>query len=200
MVEHKSRRRIMREHLRRRPRVESLESMTLLSGVSAAARGAIAALLGPVAPTSGHKIEPTGSVKGTYHVHITNPDIGKEFIFFGSGQVAPLKHVKLTGHITSPGFIYHGHSTGLLVLSDPNGSVTLAVTGPPQNGFTPIPDVFNFKITSASGKFKGDTGTGFMVLELDPAQTPTTPSGGAPTPDGEHGTFTMIFLRVAPPA
>ena len=183
----------MRERLRLRPRVESLESMTLLSGVSAAVRGAIAALLAPVAPTSGHEIDLTGTAKGTYHVHIINPDTGKDFIFFGSGQVAPLGHVELTGHIHSPGFIANGHSTGLLVVSDPKGSVTLAVTGPEQNGFTPVPDTFTFQITSASGKFKGDTGTGFIVLELDPAHTPPTP------PAGEHGTFTMIFLTVAPP-
>src|SRR5262252_429772 len=93
MVENKLRRTIMRERLRLHPRVESLESMTLLSGVSAAARGAIAALLAPVAPPSGHEIDLTGTVKGTYHVHIINPDTGKDFIFSGSGKVAPLGHV-----------------------------------------------------------------------------------------------------------
>jgi hypothetical protein len=174
--------------------------MTLLSGMSAAVRGAIAALLAPVAPTSGQEIHLTGTVKGTYHVHIINPDTGKDFIFSGSGKIAPLGHVELTGHIHSPGFIYNGHSNGLLVLSDPNGSVTLAVTGPAQNGFTPVPDTFNHKITSASGKFKGDTGRGFIVLELDPAQTSPNPPAGATTLTGEHGTFTMIFLTVAPPS
>ena len=186
----------MRERLRLRPRVESLESMTLLSGVSAAVRGAIAALLAPVAPTSGHEIDLTGTVTGTYHVHSSNPDTGKDFSFFGSGPVAPLGHVELTGHINSPGFIARGHSRGLLVLSNPNGSLTLAVAGPEQNGFTPVPDTFTFKITSASGKFKGDTGTGFMVLELNPSPIPPA---GASTLAGEHGTFTMIFLTVAPP-
>jgi hypothetical protein len=167
--------------------------MTLLSGMSAAVRGAIAALVAPVAP-AGQEIHLTGTIKGTYHVHIINPDIGKDFIFSGSGKVDPLGHVELTGHIHSPGFIVNGHSNGLLVLSNPHGTVMLAVTGPAQNGFTPVPDVFNHKIISASGKFKGDTGTGFIVLELDPAHTPPTP------PAGEHGTFTMIFLTVAPPA
>jgi hypothetical protein len=181
----------MREHLQRRPQLESLESVTLLSGSAAAVRGAIAALVAPSTPTSGHTIHLTGTARGSYHVHIINPDIGKDFTFFGSGQVAPLGHVDLTGHINSPGFIANGHSKGLLVLSNPNGSVTLSLIGPVQSGFTPVPDTFTFKITSASGKFKGDTGTGFMVLELEPA--------AASTPTGEHGSFTMIFLTVPPP-
>jgi hypothetical protein len=181
----------MREHLRRRPQLESLESMTLLSGSAAAVGGAIAALVAPPAPTSGHMIRLTGTAKGRFHAHINNPDTGKDFTFFGSGQVAPLGHVDLTGHIHSPGFIANGHSTGLLVLSNPKGSVTLSLIGPVQSGFTPVPDTFTFKITNASGKFKGDTGTGFMVLELEPA--------AAPTLTGEHGSFTMIFLTVAPP-
>jgi hypothetical protein len=49
----------------------------------------------------------------------------------------------------------------------------LKLGGPPQNGFTPVPDVFSFKITSASSKFNGDTGTGFIVLELEPAAAPS---------------------------
>jgi hypothetical protein len=190
----------MREDLRRRPQLETLESVTLLSGASAAVKGAVAALLTPTPPTAGREIDLTGIARGTYHAHIKNPDTGKDFSFFGSGQVASLGHVDLTGHIHSPGFIANGHSKGLLILSDPNGSVTLVLTGPAQNGFTPVPDTFNFKITNASGKFKGDTGTGFIVLELEPAKTPPPPPAGAPTLTAEHGSFTMIFLTVAPPA
>ena len=69
---------------------------------------------------------------GSYHVSIKNPDTGKDFTFLGSGQVAPLGQVTLSGTIHSPGNIANGHSTGSLVLSTLKGSVTLDLTGPPR--------------------------------------------------------------------
>jgi hypothetical protein len=162
-----------------------------MSGSAAAIGSAIAPLVAPSTPTSGHLIRLTGTAEGKYDAHINNPDTGEVFTFSGSGQVAPLGHVDITGHIHSPGNVADGHSTGFLVLSNAIGSVTLSLTGPVQSGVTPVPDTFTFKITDASGQFKGDTGTGYMILELEPA--------AAPSPTGEHGSFTMIFLTVPPP-
>jgi hypothetical protein len=187
----------MKEHLRRRPELESLESVTLLSGASAAVVGAVAALA--TTDASATKIHLTGTAKGSYHLSIANPDTGKEFTFLGSGRVAPLGQVTLSGTIRSPGFIANGHSTGSLVLSTPKGSVTLELTGPPQNGTTPVPNVFSFQITKATGTFKSDTGTGYIDLVLGPARPAPTPSTGAPNLLVEQGTFTMTFLTIPPP-
>jgi hypothetical protein len=179
---------------RLRPQLESLESMTLLSGASAAISGALASLVTTAA--SAQQIHLTGTVKGSYHLQVKNPDTGKDFTFLGSGTLSTLGQVSLTGDIHSPGNIANGHSTGQLVLSNPHGSVTLELTGPPQNGNTPVPDVFSFKIIKASGTFKDDTGTGYIDLILKPAPTPTA---GAPNLLVQQGTFTMTFLRVPPP-
>ena len=190
----------MRNRWHRHPQVERLEAMTLLSGASSAVSAVAAVVTTP--PTTSHAIHLTGTAKGNYDVYTPNPDVGKDFTFSGSGAITPLGQVHLTGHIHSPGFIANGHSTGLLVLSNPKGSVTLQVTGPNQTGSTPVPDVFSFKITSASGKFKGDTGTGYIDLQLSPAKTTPTPvsSAAAPNLPVVHGTFTMTFLTVAPPS
>jgi hypothetical protein len=184
----------MKNRSHHRPQVESLESKALLSGSSAAVSGALAAVVTSAAPAKA--IHLTGTVKGSYHLQVKNPDTGKNFTFVGSGKVAPLGQATLTGSIQSPGNIANGHSTGLLVLSTPRGSLTLDPTGPPQNGNTPVPNVFSFKITRATGTFKGDTGTGYIDLVLKPAPTPTV---GSPSLLGGQGTFTMIFLTIPPP-
>jgi hypothetical protein len=182
-----------------RPQLESLESLNLLSGPSAAASGVLAALAPTAAPAT--EIHLTGTVEGSYQLQIKNPDTGKDFTFLGSAKVMPLGQVTLIGSIHSPGNIANGHSTGLLVLWTPRGSVTLDVTGPPQNSTTPVPDVFNFKIAKAVGTFEGDTGTGYIDLVLGPAKpAPSpTPSAGAPNLPVEQGRFTMIFLTIPPP-
>jgi hypothetical protein len=187
----------MKDPTRWRPQLESLESVTLLSGPSAAVHGVLAALA--TTASSAAAVHLTGTARGTYHVSIANPDTGKDYTFLGSGQIAPLGTATLNGAIQSPGFIAIGHSTGSLVLSTPKGSVTLNLTGPPQKGFTPVPDVFNFTITKATGTFKGDHGTGYIDLVLGPARPIPTPIGVAPNLPVEQGTFTMIFLTVPPP-
>lgn len=48
-------------------------------------------------------------------------------------------------------------------------------------------------ITKATGKFRGDTGTGYIVLTL-------TPNSASPSALTQAGHFSMTFLSVAPPA
>lgn len=181
----------MRTHLRRRPQVESLESISLLS--AAAVPGAAAIVAAQAGTTTSQEIHLTGIAKGTYHAHVANPDTGTTFTFFGRPSlIRPLGISILTGNIQSPGFIAHGQSHGLLVIANPSGSLTLRVTGPPQNGSTPVPDVFTYKITNSSGRFRGDTGSGYIVLTL-------TPNPTANIALVETGRFSMTFLTVAPP-
>ena len=125
---------------------------------------------------------------GDYHVAgKVNPDTGLDYVFSGKGSIKALGHVTVdvTGHLHSLGNVATGQAKGLIVLSTPNGSLTLHLTGPDQQGFAKLPDHFTFRITNSSGKYLGDQGTGTVVFVRDPAGTSASP---------EHGTFTMVFV------
>jgi hypothetical protein len=174
----------MRRKRDRRPQLETLESMTLLSGIAAGlhhlAAVDIAGLTSrPATPT---KISLNGVLTGTYHVKSPNPDVGANDTFFGHGKIRPLGTADVTGHAHSLGNVATGKARGLLVISTPQGSLTLRLEGPNQKGLAPLPDRFRFKITNASGSYLKDRGHGTVVLVLDPAKA------GA-----DHGTFTMVF-------
>ncbi len=177
----------MRLSKRTRPQLEVLESMTLLSALAPAlVHPGGPVLVAATTPVTTTTVSLNGTVKGDYHVtsKIT-PDEGLDYVFSGKGSVGPLGHVHVTGNVHSLGNIVNGQAHGLIVLSTPDGSLTLHLTGPEQKGFANLPDHFTFKITNSSGKYLGDIGTGTVVFVRDPAGTSATP---------EHGTFTMVFV------
>jgi hypothetical protein len=177
----------MRLSKRTRPQLEVLESMTLLSALAPAiVHPGGPALIAAATPVTTTTVSLNGTVKGDYHVtsKIT-PDEGLDYVFFGKGSVGPLGQAHVTGNVHSLGNIVNGHAHGLIVLSTPDGSLTLHLTGPEQKGFAKLPDHFTFKITNSSGKYLGDQGTGTVVLVRDPAGTSASL---------EHGTFTMVFV------
>jgi hypothetical protein len=167
--------------------------MTLLSSASAALQGP-AAIVATASPS--HETDLNSTATGTYNAHIANPDTGKIYNFSGSGHVTPLGHVGLTGNVHTLGFIARGNAGGPLFLSNSRGTLTLTLTGPVQNGLAPIPDHFSFNITNASGRFRGATGSGVVVLVLDPSKTSPTAKPGLSI---EHGHFTMIFISLSSP-
>jgi len=177
----------MRISRRTRPQLEVLESMTLLSALSPA----LVHLGGPIlaaatAPGTTTLVSLNGTLTGDYHVAgKANPDKGLDYVFSGNGSIGALGYVHVTGHLRSLGNVVNGHAHGLIVLSTPNGSLTLHLTGPEQKGLANLPDRFTFKITNSSGKYLGDQGTGTVVFVRDPAGTSATT---------EHGTFTMVFV------
>ncbi len=179
----------MRHSRSTRPQLEILESMTLLSTLTPVLTHP-GGLIIPADTSTGTTtpVSLNGTVKGNYHVTSkSNPDVGLTYDFSGNGKIGALGHVHATGHLHSVGNIAEGHATGLIVLSDPSGSLTLHVAGPEQKGFASLPDRFTFKITNGSGKYRHDTGTGTVVFVRDPA-------GTASITTSEHGTFTMVFV------
>ncbi|MBV8486710.1 MAG: hypothetical protein JO161_00390, partial [Planctomycetaceae bacterium] len=71
---------------------------------------------------------------------------------------------------------------GSLTLTNSQGSVTLTLTGPKQNGPASLPGYFSFKITFATGAYLRDVGHGTAISTLKPA-----PAGlGA-------GAFQLVF-------
>jgi hypothetical protein len=135
---------------------------------------------GPSTPTI---IKLNGTLMGTYQKKSGPPDVGIDVSFFGHGKARPLGTADVTGEAHGLGNVASGHASGLVVVSTPEGSVTLKLTGPKQKGFAPLPDRFSFKITNGSGAFLKDRGHGTLVLVLDPAK-----------PGADHGTFTMVLV------
>jgi len=177
----------MRNSQRTRPQLEVLESMTLLSALAPAlVHPGGPAAIGVTSPVATTTVSLNGAVKGEYHVTTKiTADEGLDYVVTGDGRVGPLGHVHVIGNLHSVGNITTGHAHGLLVLTTPDGSLTLHLTGPEQKGFANLPDQFKFKITNSSGKYLGDVGTGTVVFVRDPAGSSATP---------EHGTFTMVFV------
>ena len=167
--------------------------MTLLSALSPAlgppgADGPI--LAAATTPGTTTQVSLNGTLKGDYHVAgKANPDKGLHYVFSGKALIGALGPVPVpvdvTGHLHSLGNVATGQAKGLIVLSTPNGSLTLHLTGPDQQGFAKLPDHFTFRITNSSGTYLGDQGTGTVVFVRDPAGTSASP---------EHGTFTMVFV------
>lgn len=172
-----------------RPSVEPLESVTLLSGLAASV---------PLVPakvstmSTGKELDLSGTLHGTYHQQPSIPDVGKAYNLSGSGHVKPMGRSSVTGGLHSTGFIATGHAGGQIFLSDSRGTVTLTLTGPPQQGFANLPNTFNYTVTNASGKFLGDTGSGQIVLVRHAARPKSTPTTS--TPAAEHGTFTLVLV------
>jgi hypothetical protein len=186
---------------RRQPRLEILESKTLLSSVhdAIAVVPARAWIDARRAVTS--EIDLSGTIKGSY-TGKTLADGGKNYQFFGSGNVSPLNKADLTGHVRIPGLaptpVSGGTSNqpiifvakGQMFLADTGGTVTVTATAPANNNLK-LPDTLSYKITNASGRYKGDGGSGELVVVLDATRTTTNPKTGLPV---EHGTFTAVFV------
>jgi hypothetical protein len=97
-------------------------------------------------------------------------------VFEGRGHLGRLGAVKLTGTLSGTGFILQGHAAGSLTLRNPRGSVTLALSGPPEGGFrAPTSGTYTFAIQSGTGAYARTVGTGRVNLVLG------------------SGTFTMTF-------
>ena len=176
-----------------RPSVESLEAVTLLSGLAASVpivAALVATTTTPIPPVPApRELALNGNLHGTYTSH-NRPDIGTTYDLFGRGHVTHLGRTSVTGNLHSVGFIMHGHATGQLFLSDARGTLTLTLTGPQQEGFANLPDRFDYTITNGSGAFLHVKDSGTVVLVRDPA----TPKPGATSPLVGHGKFTLILV------
>jgi hypothetical protein len=195
----------MRAHLE----VEWLESMRLLSSTAVALHAPAMVDTPTVAPVASRPVHLVGTAKGTYHARLI-PDAGKFYTFGGAGMIGPVGQTVVKGTVALPGLIIRPvpitilplvEASGQLTLSSPrggSGTLTLMLSAPSHDNATTLPSVFGFKIMAATGPFKGDTGSGWVVIGVDPVK----PSPGAGPVIGvqEHGRFTMTFLQFAPPS
>jgi hypothetical protein len=143
--------------------VESLECRVVLSTVHAAGAAAPTALVrGAVylyLNGSGH-----GTVVQPGH---SLPDDGVTDVFKGTAHLGRLGAFKISGRLTGTGFILQGNATGTLTLKNARGSVSLALTGPPEGGFqAPGSGTYTFAVSSGTGAYARALGTGKVDLQL----------------------------------
>jgi hypothetical protein len=139
----------------------------------------------------------SGTVSGTWTMKMTLPDTGGDQVLTGTGNVAPLGDVQMSGELHTPGFILMGETTGTVTLSNADGSVTLQLVGPPQPGFSPPPSTFQYTITGGTGKYTGLSGSGTVTFEEQPEQHPIC-NPGMPCPQYIiAASFTMTFVAAA---
>jgi hypothetical protein len=162
---------MMRQRFCRRPEVESLESMVLLSGLSIAQRPGAAALVAHEAQTSS-PVQISGTAKGTY---AAGRAVGAPVHFSAKGSLTPVGRATLTGTLQ-------------LATASPSGTLTISVKkqGKVFASLTTAglgSPVF-YTITGGTGTLAGESGSGEALVT-------TVPTGRG------RGRFTIDFV-VAP--
>ncbi|HEV3165518.1 MAG TPA: hypothetical protein VGZ22_15935 [Isosphaeraceae bacterium] len=170
--------------------VEPLESMTLLSGMPMMSSPPMAAPMIPAPPLPLPIIVSlNGTTHGFYASQQTVPDVGTTYSVLSFGKFAHYGTGLVFGTLHSLGNIASGIATGTLHVILPRGTLTLALTGPTQSGFSPLPKEFSFTITSGTGRFHdfvGDpVGKGTVDVTLQPDASSTATHG--------HGRITLAF-------
>jgi hypothetical protein len=162
---------MIRKRIRRRPELESLETMVLLSGISALEHHGAAAMVARETQ-AGSVITLSGTAKGTFKAAGTSDN------FLAKGSISPL------GKISLKGTVNFAASTGSLIIASTgrkHGKITASLTpNGPQN---PV----SYTITSASGIFASDTGSAEAVFSTVAAK------GKGPA----HGKVTITFETIA---
>jgi hypothetical protein len=149
---------MIRKRYRRRPSVESLESMVLLSGFPATTHHAAPALLTrlPAASTASNV---SGTLKGTF----TAQGGDGPYHLTGKGPVTPLGHTTVKGSENVSGPYYQ--MTGTLTLTTPKGNIVMeTVVDTTELGKLPGP--VSMTITKGTKHFKGIGGSGSGSLDL----------------------------------
>ncbi len=145
---------MLRHAMRRRPQLESLETMVLPSGIAAAA----------LVATPSSPIALSGVSTGKYHVKAGVSD------FTASGKLSPLGHSTLKGSI---GAAASGHGyAGSLTIKAAKGKLSVAVTYLRLAGSLSEAE-YSYQITGATGHLKGATGDGDAIVTVTPGKSLT---------------------------
>ena len=143
----------MRDRLRLRPQLESLEPLMLLS--------------------SGTELL-SGTADGTFFAHTGSARSGTIYSLFGSGRVAPVGGTFLVGGFQTSGFTAQGAGGGnlLFITKSRPGNLALQVT---ELSGTSVRSAgqfeFKYQIIHGSGASSGATGSGMLEVTLRPINT-----------------------------
>jgi hypothetical protein len=107
--------------------------------------------------------------------------------------VAGLGKVSVNGFVHALGYLPTGNAGGTITLSNAHGTLTFALKGPTQPGFSAPPTQFNSSITGGTGRYKNLRGAGTATLQMAPFDHPDIcfpiPRGCGQFPDA--GIFTL---------
>src|SRR5262245_33067420 len=142
---------MIRKKFSRRPELESLETMVLLSGVSVLRHSGVAVLVAREPQSSG-PILLSGTARGTFR---SGRGAGAPTSFSAKGSIGPLGKATLKGSLQ-----FH--------VANPTGSVTLSVKNKgklfaslsTQGLGSPV----FYTITGGTGAFAGDSGSGEAIF------------------------------------
>jgi hypothetical protein len=126
-----------------------------------------------------------GDASGTYTTTVVGGDLGKTYELVGQIRMPGVGPGVMTvsGSLHTLGNVLQGRAGGDLTLSAPSGSITLHLTGVPQQSSSdPLPTDFNFRVVGGTGHFAHTTGQGLMQIALNPA-------------DQTSGTFQVGFIN-----
>jgi len=171
--------------------VESLETLTLLSGMSDLVQLHSAAMVS----TAAKAVVIHGPTTGTFQTSQSNPDTGKDYHVATQGKTN-LGQTFVTGDLFTPGFIRQGRTTGTLKLVTASGTLTLAVKGPLQDGFSPLPSNLGYTITGGTGAYANHH-KGSGTIDVAYKVTGTT-SGQTLNSIGQTGTISLTFESGSP--
>lgn len=161
----------MRDRRRsRQPQVETLEAMTLLSGVTAMVMHPTSALVMPAGtPSTPEIVALNGHASGSYTSSRKFSDAGTAYkLEKVSGTFAGYGRGVVTGTLHTPGFIRNSDTVGTLKVALPGGSVVLALFSGSQKSFAGLPSQLTYVITRGNGKFHDAAGdpTGRGVIDV----------------------------------
>ena len=169
----------MRDRWRRRPQLESLESMTLLSSAAAMAHAAAHRVVAPMTspapklPSSGLALL-NGTAHGTFFAHGPSPTSGTIYSLFASGKVAPVGSTLLVGGFQTRGVIASDGSSGTIVFEAPQGNLSLRLFATPgPTASTPAASQYHFtyQVATGSGAYKNVSDSGTVDVTLQPINT-----------------------------
>lgn len=154
-----------RRRVNRPLQVETLESVTLLSGLTTG-------LMAPPALIQSQAIHATvsiglsGTTRGSFTYYRANPDTGTQYNLYTGGVLAGLGGVSAVGTVRSLGNVAQGQAQGHLTIYTGRGAIYVYLAGPVQSGHSPLPTMFYYGITGGTGKWAGATGFGTVNLAL----------------------------------
>ena len=177
-----------------RPRLESLESMTLLSGVAAAAMSLpIHAEVATAATTTGKNLTLNGTDSGVFLSHTSSTHTA--YAIEAAGTLTPVGKAVITGTLDVATGISSGPPSGTLHLITRKGTLTLqvprsvAIPAGLPTATSPNEIVDTYLITKGTGVYKHDTGSGAVEFTFT-----TSISAGA----YHVGRVSVTFLTLPP--
>jgi hypothetical protein len=145
-------------------RLEELDARTLPSVTIPTTTAPAAAA---AAPNPSHPLHGTGA--GHYLGHSLVVDAGLSYALTGKADLAGLGSFKMSGWVQGVGMVASGRATGQLVLSSAQGTITLALHGRVQPGFSPLPAELVYSVSGGTGAYQHLSGYGVVGLTIMPA-------------------------------